>query len=79
LEHYDLQLGERPEIITITKAELPGAAEVRDRLAAELERDVLLVSAVTGQGLDVLLRAITAALVERPSSDVRASIPADHE
>lgn len=78
LEHYDLQLGARPEIIAITKAELPGATEVRDRLAAELGREVLLVSAVTGQGLDVLLKAIGVALEERPSSEVRPSIPADH-
>ena len=44
--------GERPEIIAVSKAELPGAEEVRNRLAAETGLDVLLFSSVTGQGLD---------------------------
>jgi GTP-binding protein len=73
LEQYDVQLGERPEIVVVTKAELPDAAEIRDRLAAKLNRDVLLVSAVTGQGLDTLLRAVAAALSERPEAKVRPS------
>jgi len=58
-------LHERAEIVAVTKAELPGAAEVRDRLAAQVGPDVLAVSAVTGAGLDQLLRAITRALDER--------------
>ena len=41
LEAFDPELGRRPEIVLITKADLPGAAEVRDNLAAELEREVL--------------------------------------
>jgi GTP-binding protein len=56
LEEYGHGLGERPEIITVSKAELPGAAEVRDRLAAATGRDVLLFSSVTGQGLDRVLQ-----------------------
>ena len=79
LERYDIQLGERPEIVVITKAELPGAAEVRDQLSAALGRDVFLVSAVTGQGLDQLLRAIATALDMRPIAHVRSAIPADSE
>jgi GTP-binding protein len=55
LEQYGHGLAERPEIIAVSKAELPGAAEVRQRLAAETGREVLLFSAVTGQGLDTLL------------------------
>ncbi len=65
LGEYDVALGHRAEIVAVTKAELPGADEVRDRLAADLGREVLAVSAVTGQGLDLLLRAITRALDER--------------
>ena len=79
LRQYDVQLVERPEIIVITKAELPGAAEVRDRLAAELNREVLLVSAVTGQGLDQLLRSVVHALEERPIADVKPVIARDAE
>jgi GTP-binding protein len=58
LVQYDSQLGERPEIVAVTKAELPGAAEVQAALAARSGKDVLLISAVTGQGLNVLVRAI---------------------
>ena len=65
LEQYDDELARRPEIVALSKAELPGAAEVRDELARELGRDVLAISAVTGQGLDLLLYAVIRALDER--------------
>lgn len=65
LAQYDAQLAERPEIAAVTKCELPGAAEVRDRLASEIDRDVLAISAVTGQGMDRLLRAIGQSLDDR--------------
>jgi GTP-binding protein len=58
-------LGKRPEIAVVTKAELPEAPPARDRLAAETGRDVLLVSAVTGQGLNLLLAAIARELAAR--------------
>ena len=57
---YDEQLGRRPEIVIVSKAELPGAEDVRARLAAETGRSVLAVSAVTGIGLDRLLAAVAA-------------------
>jgi len=56
LEQYGHGLAERPEIAAVSKAELPGAAEVRERLAAALGREVVLFSSVTGAGLDHLLR-----------------------
>ena len=65
LEQYDDELARRPEIVAVSKAELPGAADVRDELARELGRDVLAISAVTGLGLDQLLHAVTRALDER--------------
>jgi GTP-binding protein len=65
LEQYDVQLGHRKEIVAVSKAELPGAAQTRDRLAQALNQDVLAISAVTGQGLDQLLRAIARLLDER--------------
>ena len=65
LGQYDVQLGRRPEILVLTKAELPGASDARERLVRELGHDVLAISAVTGQGLDQLLRAIIRALDER--------------
>ncbi|MBW3596661.1 MAG: GTPase ObgE [Planctomycetes bacterium] len=65
LLEYDESLGRRAEIIAVTKAELPGAAEVQERLAEELGREVLLISSVTGAGLDPLVRAIAAELDRR--------------
>ena len=56
LEQYGHGLADRPELIAISKAELPGADQARERLAAATNREVLLFSSVTGQGLDRLLR-----------------------
>jgi GTP-binding protein len=66
LGQYDAQLAARQEIVAVSKAELPRAAEIRERLSRELGRDVLAISAATGQGLDELLRAVTRLLDERP-------------
>ncbi len=57
LVEYGHGLGERPEIIAVSKAELPGADAVRDRLTEATGREVLLFSSVTGQGLDRILQA----------------------
>lgn len=65
LSLYDAALGQRPEVVVMSKSELPGAAEVRQRLAREIGREVIGVSAVTGQGLDALLRAVVAELDRR--------------
>lgn len=68
LRQYDASLDDRPEIVAVTKAELPGAAEVRDQLSADLGRPVLLVSAVTGQGLNQLTYAVEQQLTERAAA-----------
>jgi GTP-binding protein len=62
LEQYSVELAARQEITVVTKADLPQAEEVRQRLSELLGRDVLLISAVTGQGLNQLVAAITQAL-----------------
>ena len=62
LSQYDARLGQRPEIVAVTKAELPGAAQVRETLAARTGKVVLLMSAVTGQGLNQLVQQIGAVL-----------------
>jgi GTPase len=62
---YDAALGERPEIVVMSKSELPGAAEIRGQFSSEIGREVIGVSAVTGQGLDLLLRAVVAELDRR--------------
>lgn len=64
LEQYGHGLAERPEILAISKCELPAAAELQPKLAAAAGRDVLMFSSVTGQGLDRLLQAAYTALIE---------------
>ena len=61
IQHNRL-LGERPEIVAVTKAELSSAPTVQDRLKKQTDCPVLLVSAVTGQGLNDLTREIAAQL-----------------
>jgi GTP-binding protein len=58
LQKYDAALLRRPEIVAVTKADLPEAKEIREILAQELGVEVLLISAVTGQGLNDLVAAI---------------------
>lgn len=58
LEKYDEKLGRRPEIVAVTKADLPAGETVSRQLADELGRQVILMSAVTGQGLNQLSGAI---------------------
>jgi GTP-binding protein len=68
LELYDARLAERPEIIVVSKSELPGADEVRARLTDDLKTEVRAISAVTGAGLKDLLFAIVRHLDERPAA-----------
>ncbi len=58
LGQFNPELITRPEILCVTKAELPNAAETQAALAEETGQEVLLLSAVTGQGLPQLLRKI---------------------
>lgn len=58
LTQYNPQLGKRPEILAVTKAELPGAAEVQARLAKLVDHEVHLISAVTGESLNRLTKSI---------------------
>ena len=54
LVKYNAALAERPEIVVITKSELPTAAAVHEAFMAEVGTEVLLISAVTGEGLNQL-------------------------
>lgn len=65
LGQYNEELVQRPEIIAVTKCELPNAQEIRDQIASDTGREVFLISAVTGQGLNQLTRRI--AQVLRPT------------
>ncbi|MFO0930268.1 MAG: GTPase ObgE [Gemmataceae bacterium] len=71
LELYRPALAAKPELLALSKAELTGADEVRQRLERELERPVLAISAVTGGGLADLVRGV----VERLKAVVEAEAP----
>lgn len=55
-ERFTTDLADRPEIVAVSKAELPTAEEVHAELSAAIERPVLRFSSVTGEGLKELLR-----------------------
>ncbi len=67
LELHSRALAHKPEVVAVSKGELTGSDEVRARLERELGRPVLLVSAVTGQGLAALVGAITERLADTPA------------
>ena len=71
LLQYDQDLADRPEIVVVTKAELPGAEEVQQQLADRLGRKVLLISAVTGVGLNQMTATIARHLDGRTDDDNR--------
>jgi GTP-binding protein len=66
LELYRAALAAKPEVVAVSKCELTGSGAVRERLEQELSRPVLALSAVTGQGLSDLVRAVVALLNEVP-------------
>jgi GTP-binding protein len=67
LEMYDAELVRRPEIVVVTKADLPSARDVQERLSQALGGKVLLISAVTGQGLNDLVGRIARTLQGEPA------------
>jgi GTP-binding protein len=66
LELHTRPLAEKPEVVAVSKAELTGSEEVRQRLEEELGRRVLAVSAVTGEGLAQLVGAVVEELGRVP-------------
>src|SRR4051812_35233797 len=76
LEHYSPALAHRPEVLVVTKMDLTGAAESRERLARELGREVLAISAATGQGTPPLIHRIADQLEQLPPTPDDAPAPA---
>ena len=58
LQQYSEALADKPEIVVANKMDLTDSREHLDRLRDELGRDVLAVSAVTGEGLERLTERI---------------------
>lgn len=67
LDLHGRTLKNKPEIIAVSKSELTGSEEVRQRLERELGRPVLAVSAATGQGLSRLVGAVVEHLSQLPA------------
>jgi GTPase len=64
LKLYDASLLERPEIVVVSKCELPDADTLAELIEEEFQRPVLKISAVTGKGLPELISKILAVLNE---------------
>jgi GTP-binding protein len=61
LARFDPDLASRPEVVAMSKADLPEVREAYPKVRSRLKRrkiEVLLVSAATGEGVDDVLRAL---------------------
>ncbi len=76
LTQYSPALAERPELLVITKMDVTGASESRERITRELCRDAVAISAVTGQGIPQLIHRIVAMLEPPEPQDPPAEPPA---
>ncbi len=65
IAQYSAELAERPEIVVVSKCEIPESAEVHKALTELCGGDVLSISAVTGEGLNTLIYRIGRELRER--------------
>jgi GTP-binding protein len=66
LAHYGRGLNEKPQIVVLNKMDLPGTAEnARAFVSAVEDKSVLLISAVTGAGVDRLISHILRLILKR--------------
>ena len=64
LVDFDASLGERIEVVVVTKADLSEAENVRKEFVEKLGREIFLISAATGDGLKPLRETIYKILVD---------------
>jgi len=79
LAAYSADLAARPQIIVANKADLPDAAENRERVERQCAANGLplfVISAVTGSGLTELVRAIDARLRALKAEEATAAAAA---
>ncbi len=67
---YDPSLIKRPEIVCISKCELPDAAPAAELLSESIGRPVLLLSSATGKGLPELTQQIFTLLADEGNGEV---------
>jgi len=73
LREYDAALAARPELVAVSKGELPGAEDVRRQLAEATGREVLRFSSVTGEGLNALMTRTFQMLQEARAAEAPAA------
>lgn len=64
LRLYSPMLAERPEIVVLTKMDLTGAEEAKAEFESKLGREVMAISAVTGRGVNQLIRKVSDLLAQ---------------
>lgn len=69
LRQYSKELAQRPEVIAVSKCELPGAQELAEELREKTGQRVFLFSSVTGEGLNDVLRETHRLLVESRNAE----------
>ena len=72
---YSDELANRPEIVAVSKAELPGSDEVHQALQESIGKECFFISAVTGSGLNRLVGRI----VEQLDEHRKSQKPADRD
>ena len=75
LKLHDSELAKRPEILVLTKFELPGSEEIASKLEQESGSPVLRISAVTGKGLPELIRRTSQLLDEVRAAESEEPLP----
>jgi GTP-binding protein len=70
---YSEELARKPQIVAVNKVDVPGAREAARKLASALarrkvKREVVAISAVTGEGVPQLLDAVARVLYEAPGA-----------
>jgi GTP-binding protein len=72
LAHYGRGLNEKPQIVVLNKMDLAGTAEsARAFESAVKDKSVLLISAVTGTGVDRLISHISQLISRRDPQKIR--------
>ena len=70
LKLYKSSLEDRPEVLAVTKCELPEAKEIHQKLSEEAQHPVLLISSATGEGLAELKQEVVRLLDQSKNADV---------
>ncbi len=73
LSCYSPALADKPEVVAISKSELPGSSEIQAQLAEALDQKVLAISSVTGEGLNDLTRRVVRDLAELERTEAESS------